>query len=598
MSSRRWIVGGALIAACSTAADQNSGGTDSATLPATASASDSATATTGTGWDPGGSVTGEGVTGDATAVPTGSGTLPSSASETGEPTTGSPGACADDVTPGPTIVRTTAGAIEGEALGGGVVAFRGVRYVEPPTGPLRFKPPVPRACAPGVTPAQQFGAICPQVEKDAQDQVTATHTEEDCLFLNVWTPGADDAARPVMVFVHGGGNATGAGSSELYEGAALAAAQDVVVVTFNYRLGVLGFLTHPALAEESGDAVSGNYGTLDQIAALQWVRDNIAGFGGDPERVLVFGESAGAVDTCTLIGSPKAAGLFDRAIVQSGACGERTLAKVQSDIAGPWVQASGCGNAPDVAGCLRGLDVAKILTTQPDGYPNVAALSQGWGPHVDGVVLPQSTLAAMAAGAHNKGPVIFGANAAETAQAVPPMTVAQYEALVQATFGPLAQQVLAQYPAADYNNDGDEAYVALSSDVKCVCNARRSARAADAGQTEPVYRYHFAYDAYNALPNTPKAAFHGLELVYIFANWDAVLTGMIEYQPNADDLAMSARMQAAWAQFARTGDPAAMGLTWPEYVTANDNAALLDEPPGLVDGVRTQQCDFWDMFLP
>ncbi len=596
MSRWTWIVGGALIAACSTAADQNGESTDATSLPGTASLSDSAASDLTNATDPSGPVTdGQASTGEVSSATE---PVTTSASASGEPTTGSPGVCGEDVAPGPTIVRTTAGAIEGEALAGGGVAFRGVRYAEPPIGEQRLRPPQPRNCTPGLTPAKEFGAICPQVEKDAMGAVTATHTEEDCLFLNVWTPGADAAARPVMVFLHGGGNATGAASDELYDGAALALAEDVVVVTLNYRLGVLGFLTHAALAKESTDGVSGNYGTLDQVMALEWVRDNIGGFGGDPERVLLFGESAGAVDTCTLIGSPRAAGLFHRAIVQSGACAERTLAKYETDIAGPWVQASGCAGDPDVAACLRGLDVATILTTQPDGYPNVAALSQGWGPHVDGVVVPTSTLTAMAAGTHNKVPVIFGANAGETAKAVPPMTVAQYEALIQATFGPLAQMVLAQYPAADYNNDGDEAYVALSSDLKFVCGARRSARAADKGQTEPVYRYHFAYDAYDALPNTPKAAFHGLELVYIFANWAAVLPGMIEYQPNAGDLAMSARMQAAWAQFARTSDPAAMGLMWPAYVSASDNAALLDEPPGLLDGVRTQQCDFWDALLP
>lgn len=588
------FIGAASLAACSTAA-----------VP-----QDSAAGSSGGGEVASGTIAGESL-GESTSgeTPT-SGPVTTTSEETGEAptstattaasagTTGGPDGCGPTVEPGPTIVPTTAGALEGVALPGGGVAFRGVRYAEPPTGPLRLRPPEPRACTPGLTQAQEFGAVCPQVEKDAQGQVTAIRGEEDCLTLNVWTPAADDGARPVLVFLHGGGNALGSGSDELYDGATLANAQDVVVVTLNYRLGALGFLTHAALAGESPDKVSGNYGLLDQVLALRWVQDNIAGFGGDPQRVLLFGESAGAVNTCSLIGSPRAAGLFQRAIVQSGACGERTLAKLEADIATPWFENSGCAGEPDVAGCLRALPVEAILKVQPDGYPNVAVLGQGWGPHVDGVVLPTSTLEAMAEGTANAGPKIFGANAQETANSVPQLTVAQYEGLVKSTFGPLADQVLAQYPAADYGNDGDQAYVALTSDVKFICSARKAARAAEAGQAAPVFRYHFAYDAYNAPPNTPKAAFHGLELVYIFGNWEAVLPGNFEYQPNMEDLAMSGRLQAAWVRFAASGEPGGADLEWFEYAAAKDNAALLDEPPGLIEGVRTQQCDFWDSFVP
>lgn len=506
--------------------------------------------------------------------------------------------CGAEVVPGPTTVVTTNGGIEGAQLPGGVVAFLGVPYAEAPLGELRLRPPVERACQPGVALAQTLGPVCPQIEKDAQGTIVAVHGEEDCLSLNVWTPGADAAKRPVLVFIHGGGNSTGSGTDELFDGAALAAGKDVVVVTLNYRLGALGFLVHPALAGESPDGVSGNYGILDQIAALEWVKANIAGMGGDPGLVTVFGESAGAVNTCSLVGSPRAAGLFQRAIVQSGSCSERTLTQLTDDIAAAWIASAGCEAAPDVPGCLRALDAAALVKLAPDGYPNVGALGQGWGPHVDGVVLPVRTLEALAAGTHNAVPLIVGANAGETANSVPPMDVPTYEALVKASFGPLAAMVLAKYPAADYGSDGDAAWVALTSDLKFICGARRSARAADAGQAAAVFRYHFAYDAYTALPNTPKAAFHGLELVYIFGNWDAVLDGMVEYAPNPDDLAMSATLQSAWTRFAATGDPAGMGLQWPQYVGADDNAALLDAPPGSVQGVRTAQCDFWDSLIP
>jgi para-nitrobenzyl esterase len=501
-----------------------------------------------------------------------------------------PGACGDTPTSG-AVVRTVHGPIEGLEIGD-VLAFLGVRYAAPPIGDLRLRPPTAPACAPEVQPALTHGPVCPQLLKDKQGQLTDVLGDEDCLSLNVWTPASGPGARPVLVFVHGGGNSVGTGSDELYDGAGLAAAQDVVVVTFNYRLGALGFLTHPDLAAESPDAVSGNYGILDQIAALRWVQANIAEFGGDPDHVLLFGESAGAVNTCALLHAPAAAGLFHAAIVQSGACRERTLVNYAEEMSDPLVVSAGCDGAADVPACLRAIASDEFVQLAPDGYPDVAALSQGWGPHVDGSVLPTDGLTAMSEGTHNQVPIVVGSNADETAAGVPPLTDAQYMQIVQLTFGPFADQVLARYPIADYA-DATAAYVALTSDVKFVCNARRSARAADAGQSLPVYRYVFAYDGYDPLPGKQPAATHGLELVYLFGNFDAVLPGQFEYEPNADDLAMQGAIQAMWAAFAATGDPATADLEWPLYA-ADDGHAVLDVPASLGVGVRTEQCDFWD----
>ena len=264
----------------------------------------------------------------------------------------------------------------------------------------------------------------------------------------------------------------------------------------------------------------------------------------------------------------------------------------------PLIQNLGCAGDPDVPACLRGLAADAIIKTAPDGYPNVAGLEPSWGPHVDGVVLPDTTLASMEAGEHNAVPLMIGATSAETGKSVPPLTEAQYMALVSATFGPYAAMVLAAYPVADYGGDATMTYIALSSDVKFVCQARRSARAAVAKAAAPVFRYHFTYDGYTTLPNDTPLAFHGLDLIYIFRNWEAVLDGNFEYQPNADDLAMAALMGGAWARFAADGDPAGPGLTWAAFDAAKDNAAILDAPPSAVDGVRTEQCDFWDMLLP
>lgn len=549
------------------------------------------------------STTGAATSGESTTgEPTSTGVTPT----TGQPTTDTPTtdtstvgtstgepAC-PDVAAGDLQLASDHGVIEGEQLAG-IVAFRGIPYAAAPVGELRFRPPVAPACVPGVTPRQSFGPRCVQLVKDGDGQVTEVVGAEDCLTLNVWTPALDDAARPVLVFIHGGGNSVGGSDDPLYDGAALASAGDVVVVTLNYRLGALGFLVHPELAAESPDGVSGNYAIRDQQAALAWVQAHAARLGGDPARVILFGESAGAVNTCTLVGSPHSAGLFAGAIVQSGSCSERTLAKLKADIADEWLASSGCTD--DVAACLRALPAEQLVALTPDGYPDVAALGQGWGPHVDGVVVPQTTLSAMQAGAHNQVALIFGSNAAETANSVPPLTDAAYTMLVKSSFGPFADEVLAAYPVADYA-DARAAYVALSSDLKFVCGARRAARAAVAGQSAPVRRYHFAYDAYTTAPGVTPSAFHGLELVYIFANWSAVPFGKIGYQPNADDLEMSQILQSAWIRFAATGDPTAAELPWPLYSAASDDHVVLDVPPGTGQLLRAAQCDFWDSLLP
>lgn len=202
---------------------------------------------------------------------------------------------------------------------GGVWVYKGIPYAAPPVGELRWKEPQPAEPWKEVRPCTEFGPACPQPSSDDQGGFMAVgETSEDCLYLNVWSPAETPGERlPVMVWIHGGAFRTGAGSQAVYDGVNLAE-KDVVVVTINYRLGPLGFFAHPLLTEESPNGSSGNYGLLDQVAALEWVERNIASFGGDPDNVTVFGESAGAMSICDLMASPLAEGLFDRAIVQSG----------------------------------------------------------------------------------------------------------------------------------------------------------------------------------------------------------------------------------------------------------------------------------------
>ncbi len=488
-------------------------------------------------------------------------------------------ACAVDIEATERIVLTTRGPVEGTSTSAGPVAFLGIPYVAPPVGDRRWMPPQDAECWSDVLAADAFGPRCSQLESADGPVVGA----EDCLHLNVWTPAADDGARPVLVFIHGGGNAVGSASDPIYDGANLASAGEQVVVTFNYRLGALGWWTHP-------DLPGVNLALRDQIAALQWVQDNAAGFGGDPDRVMVFGESAGAVNTCALLGAPEAAGLFAGAIVQSGACGQRSAAAYTQEMSAPFLEASGCAGEDDPLGCLRAMPADSVMALEPTGYPAVAGLDgQGWGPSIDPDTLPMQTLDAMQAGVHNDVPLIIGANAEETWSSVPQVLgEAAYMAIVNASFGPLSSAVLEAYPVADYPSARD-AYVALTSDLKFVCTARHSLRAAATGRS-PVYRYHFAHDDYFA-PNGDTGAFHGLELVYIFGNFDQVLPG-IRYPMTVADTQMRDTMQGLWSSFAAgalQSDP-----VWPVYDPQTDSYLLLEDPVSAGEGVRTAQCDFWE----
>lgn len=259
------------------------------------------------------------------------GPVASASPDAAPPTGGGEGTpiCPVGAAPDASTVPTTRGLVAGEADGSGLV-FRGIRYAVAPTGDKRWKAPEPPACWADVVPAKAFGSACPQTLSGV------FHGDEDCLFLNVWTPAVPSAStkkRPVLFWIHGGADISGSADSftptlgkGVYAGRKLAEAEDVIVVSANYRLGALGWLAPPALGDAAHGGASGNYGLLDQIAALRWVKDNIAAFGGDPSKVMVFGESAGAIDTCALIASPLAAGLFSSALMESGSCEDPTRA--------------------------------------------------------------------------------------------------------------------------------------------------------------------------------------------------------------------------------------------------------------------------------
>ncbi len=501
-------------------------------------------------------------------------------------TTGTDDACATDVTPGETVVLTDRGPVEGAVTRAGPVAFLGIPYAAPPTGALRWAAPEPAACWTESRDATALGPMCPQLAGEDGPVVG----DEDCLQLNVWTPAADDEARPVLVFIHGGGNALGTATDPLYDGSSLSDAGDQVVVTINYRIGALGWLTHPELPDA-------NLGLRDQVAALQWVAANAAAFGGDPDRVTVFGESGGAVNTCTLLGSPLAAGLFRAAIVQSGACNHRPQDQYAEQMSTPWLANTGCADEADPIACLRALPPETLVAAEPTGYPDVAGVGgQGWGPTIDPQTLPVQTLDAMRDGTHNDVPVIIGANADETFRFVPgDLSEAAYEALVLGSFGPLSTSVLEQYPLEDYASPRD-AYVAVTSDLKFVCTARRSLRAAATGRS-PVYRYHFTHEDYWVPGGGETGAFHGLELIYVFGNFDAILGGGRTYPTTAADEEVRTRMQALWSSFAADAEPSS-DPSWPVYDADTDPYLQIESTLSTGQGLRTEQCDFWDALSP
>jgi para-nitrobenzyl esterase len=472
--------------------------------------------------------------------------------------------------------------------------FLGIPYATPPVGNLRWKPPQAHARWFAPIDTTKFGSHCPQ---DASFFGIAS-ASEDCLFLNVFTPNhrPPDAnalpshLHPVMVWIHGGGLI--AGESDDYDPAKLVEQGDVIVVTINYRVGALGFLAHPALGAESADHASGNYGIMDQQLALAWVQRNIAAFGGDPQNVTIFGESAGGVSVLSHLTSPLAAGLFQRAIVQSGAYGLTLPALADAESQGS-AFATNVGCSDQTAECLRSVPVETILANQGAffGFPT--------NPNVDGKVLPQSLDTAFAAGQFHRLPLIQGTNhdemrllvALDELAAVHPLTRAEYRAQVLNTFGRQAgAQVLAQYPVSKFASPS-LALGALETDSIFSCPARSVDQAISA--LVPTFVYEFndtnAPEIYLPPVSFPYGAAHGSELPYLF-KLPQGLPLTIDQQELSD------KMVRYWTQFARSGDPNSNStLSWPPYNPAvEDLQSLLPPLPSVEAEFATDhKCDFW-----
>lgn len=466
--------------------------------------------------------------------------------------------------------------------------FLGIPYAAPPVDDLRWRPPQPHARWTAPRDATHFAPHCAQ---NASPFGVAS-ASEDCLYLNVYAPndGRDD--HPVMVWIHGG--ALVVGESDDYNPERMVEQGDVVVVTINYRLGLFGYMAHPALSAESPEHISGNYGLMDQQFALEWVRRNIQRFGGDHDKVTLFGESAGGLSTLSNVASPRAAGLFQRAIVESGAYALNLPTLATAEAQGSAIGTSlGCTTAE----CLRSLTVTQLLSKTGTGIT----------PNVDGNVLPQTLATAFASGEFNRVPIIQGSNHDEFTLFVGldfdlvsgPVTAVAYPFVVRAIVGAtLAPAVLAEYPLANYPNP-DAAIAALGTDVTFACGARSS----DLSLSRYVRTFAYEFNDENAPENflppisIPYGAAHASEIQYLFT-----LPQSVPLTPTQQRL--SETMIAYWTQFARHGDPNIFRRHhfpepfWPRFPGNDEDEDIQSlAPTGAQvesDFAARHHCAFWD----
>ena len=479
------------------------------------------------------------------------------------------------------VVTTAEGAVRGKTVAA-ADEFLGIPYAAPPVGALRWQPPRPPAPWPGVRAAVSYAPHCPQ----PSSPFGRASTSEDCLYLNVFTPaGARTRNLPVMVWVHGGSLRTG--ESDDYNPAGLVG-RGVVVVTINYRIGALGFLADAALASRPGGP-SGDYGLMDQQAALRWVQRNIRGFGGNPGAVTLFGESAGGLSTLAQLASPGARGLFQRAIVESGTYQLTQPSLAAAESAGQAFAAK-AGCASDTAACLRRLPVSEILNDQnPVGYT----------PDVDGDVLTQPVGTALASGQFNHVPVVIGTNHDEYRLFVAgiqllggQVTAANYQSMIASTLGvtaAAASAVAAQYPLSRYPSPA-VALGAVGTDAIFACHALTAEESL--ARYVPTYAYEFndenAPELFLPPDGFPYGAAHASELQYVFNQAAVPYPAAL----SAAQQQLAAAMKQDWTNLAKTGVPAA---GWPRFSRTSQQVLSLVPPQPRVETDFSAQhhCAFW-----
>ena len=497
------------------------------------------------------------------------------------------------------IIATTSGKVQG-IQEGGVSVFKGIPYAAPPVGELRWRPPQPFKPGDDVLKASRFGPAC--FQPDAPVRSGKFIGSEDCLYLNVWSPHPSPAVSlPVLFYIHGGAYFVGAASDhfkdsagnelESYGGDVLAREFNVVVVTINYRLGTLGFLGHPALSAETSYKGSGNYGFTDQIQALKWVQKNIQSFGGNPERMMIFGTSAGASSVTVLLASPEAKGLFSSAIIQSADDYTTTLAEAEAKGI-TLAQALHCDQTADTARCLRSHSAKEIYEAIPLTMESGRAFP--YAPNIDNYILPEPRLALIEKGKYNRVPVIVLSTAEEynsviqTVYPEPITTEEEYQKAVREywTFVPGGPEpIVRQYPSAEYASPY-QALIAIFSDYSYTAPARRYARALASHQNDRVWKTVFAHTFRNG-PWKYYGPAHGMQEAFIFQKF---LT-----PPDPDELAFAKAVGRHWTTFAATGNPnSGIDPQWETYDRHKDNYVSLEIPITVKSGFRPRQCDFWD----
>ena len=503
-------------------------------------------------------------------------------------------------------VSTEHGMLEGawSQADASIGVFRGIPYAQPPIGDLRWRAPQDLASWTGVRHATKFGAACWQSYSD--DAFVWSRGEfprsEDCLHLNIWQPKKADATAPVMVWFHGGAHTGGFAHVELFDGTELAR-QGVVVVTVNYRLGPWGFLAHPALAEESEHNSTGNYGLMDKIAALKWVQKNIRSFGGNPDNVTLFGQSAGSSSVCALMTSPLTSGLFHKAIGQSAAC----LVKEKRDANG---QQRGARLAQLALGELGAQDSESQVTAKQlrsiDNQSLLSAMenspwSEGSRIVVDGWVLPEAPVDVFNANQQAKVPLLVGSLANEGHELLPlnnALTESELDQYLSKTFAETAPKLKALY-AEDLAISPGMALREILTDAFMAVSMRGWAQY-NHNADQPTYLYYMDYvpPAYQIylfddpnlnLPGGPRStgAYHSGDLAYVFNNVGKTGDFWLE-----EDFAMARAMSGYWTNFAKTGNPNGTNLpNWARYETQNHNTQLLSNPIKTIAGAKREKLD-------
>jgi len=501
---------------------------------------------------------------------------------------------------------------------GGTTDFLGIRYAAAPTGGLRFAAPTPPTAVSGTINATTFGSSCPQTPSPfGQGSLN-----EDCLFLNIFVPAPPVSSKnrlPVMVFIHGGAFVTGEGSD--YNATELATQGKVIVVTINYRLGILGYLSAAALDAESPSGASGNYGLADQQFALRWVHQNIAAFGGNPQKVTIFGKSAGGFSVCANVVSTAARGLFQRAITESGPCSSNLPPKAASENEGAGIAAAlGCTQATSAAvvACLRTLTVPEILTVENGitSQSSIASLT-AFFPNVDGVLIPEQPVQALALGQFNHVPLLMGTNHDEGRlfialdfdlnPKVGPLTTAEYPTAVAgiaaaavaqgggsnpALVEQIAGEILKRYPLSGFSSP-DLALSAIFTDSAFSCPTNLARQLTSLQVTTYGYELNDEHAPMVFLPpvSFPYGATHTDELQFLFP-FGAKLS--------ANEQKLAKTMKAYWTNFATHGNPNQMGQPlWPEFgILIDDNQSLVAPTPAVeFNFTEAHKCDFWTDIL-